>query len=200
MNYVTEDSKHGQYSLLLLDKMERLIDNSPEMHRTTLADVVKIRQLQANVWRSTYPSDANGVSQEWVDQETASWLTPEKLQESETFLGAVLANADNFHEVAYDNDEVIGFIHGSRVDGNQRLEGLYVDPRYHGQGTARRLTDDLFAWFDPSKNVVLEVASYNDRAKAFYRKYGFEDWYDEEEKFKGVIPSTKMIRKGAPKQ
>jgi len=177
------------------DSKKQCYDKDPEIHTTTLADVKKIRRLQAKVWRATYPSDADGVSVEWVQKETESWLTPEKLHESEQFLSEKITSPDHLHEVAYDHDRVIGFIHGSRVGNNQRLEGLYIDPQYHGEGLAQCFMDDLFLWLDLSKNIVLEVASYNERAKAFYRKYGFKDWYEEKEKFKGVIPSTKMIRR-----
>ncbi|HEX6257957.1 MAG TPA: GNAT family N-acetyltransferase [Candidatus Saccharimonadales bacterium] len=171
-------------------------DKQLEIHKTALADVEKIRRLQAAVWRVTYPNDEHGVSAEWVQQETQEWLTTDALDKSKKFLGDILASSDHFHEVAYNGTKAVGFIHGSRINGNQRLDGLYIHPSYHGKGLAQRFVDDLLSWFDQSKDIVLEVASYNERAKAFYAKYGFREWYKEDEKFKGVIPSTKMIRKG----
>lgn len=55
--------------------------------------------------------------------------------------------------------------------------------------------EKVIDWFDESKPIELGVAAYNERAKAFYRKWGFEEIVGSEQLFDGKIPEVKMIRK-----
>ena len=62
-----------------------------------------------------------------------------------------------------------------------------------GTGLAQKLMTAADEWIAGSE-VDLEVASYNERAKAFYRKCGFEDANMVDELFKGKIPVMRMVR------
>ena len=48
--------------------------------------------------------------------------------------------------------------------------------------------------FDPKKPVELGVVAYNERAKAIYRKWGFEEVQGSEKLFDNLIPEVTMIR------
>ena len=50
--------------------------------------------------------------------------------------------------------------------------------------------------FQLSEDIVLGVVTYNERAKAFYKKWGFEEVPDSESLFEGLMPEIVMIRKG----
>lgn len=54
--------------------------------------------------------------------------------------------------------------------------------------------EKVIDWFDDSKPIELWVVAYNERAKAFYRKWGFEEVAGSEQLFDGKIPEVKMIR------
>lgn len=53
----------------------------------------------------------------------------------------------------------------------------------------------IIDWFDDSKPIVLGVVAYNERAKAFYAKWGFVEIPDSEVMFDGKIPEIMMTRK-----
>ena len=52
---------------------------------------------------------------------------------------------------------------------------LYVDKNWHGTGMASELMQRVVDWFDDTKPIELGVVAYNERAKAFYKKWGFEE-------------------------
>ena len=93
--------------------------------------------------------------------------------------------------VAEENGQVVGFIQGVIIDHQPgqdavfdavhtpRKDGwiglLYVEPEQRGSGIGRALLDEMKRYFQ-SKNcdtLRLKVLSGNQRAIAFYEKYGF---------------------------
>lgn len=166
------------------------------IRNTTLDDIVPLRTMHGKSWRDTYPNKEHGVSKEWVEQRTAAWLTPEGIAGSIEHSQAIYGKPEHFHQIALDGDTVVGIVHASKLNGKQHLAALYVDSAYKGTGLAHQLMQRAFDWFDLTKPVDLEVAIYNDRAKAFYKKYGFEEVPGTEELFAEVIPVITMVRKG----
>ncbi|ADO56261.1 GNAT family N-acetyltransferase [Paenibacillus polymyxa] len=63
--------------------------------------------------------------------------------------------------------EPIGFI---GLDG-QKIEMLFVDPEWHGQGTGSRLIQH--AEKIKGTHLKVDVNEQNEKAHAFYRHYGF---------------------------
>jgi len=55
---------------------------------------------------------------------------------------------------------------------------------------------EILDWADPHRPLELEVAAYNERAKAFYRKYGFIAVKDSQHLVHETIPVVTMTRKG----
>lgn len=98
----------------------------------------------------------------------------------------------------YINDEA-GAIIGSTTpyvdeEGVQHLGSLYVDKKWHGKGVAHQLMQQAINFLDPSKPIVLGATTYNERAKAFYRKWGFVETPGSERLFDGVMPEVEMVR------
>jgi GNAT superfamily N-acetyltransferase len=79
--------------------------------------------------------------------------------------------------------------------GIQHVGSLYVDKNWHGKGVGAALMQKVIEWFDPTKPIELGVAVYNERAKAFYRKWGFEEIPGSESLFADKIPEIRMVRK-----
>lgn len=166
-----------------------------EIRQPNTVDMMAIRSMHAQSWRDTYPNDAEGVSREWLEAETASWLVPERIAGSEEALKQIMSDPKQFYRIACVGNEIIGMLHiSAEADGSKRMNALYVDKKYHGKGVAQALLLAGREFLGESK-VVLEVVSYNERAKAFYRKNGFEEMPGENELFKDRIPNVTMIRK-----
>lgn len=166
------------------------------IRNTTLDDIVPLRTMHGQSWRDTYPSEGHGVSREWVEEHTAAWLTPEGIRDSIEHSQNIYGNPGHFHQIALSGNKVVGVVHASKLEGKQHLGALYVDAAYKGTGLAHKLMQRALDWLDLTKPVDLEVVTYNDRAKAFYKKYGFEEVPGTEELFAEVIPAITMVRKG----
>jgi ribosomal protein S18 acetylase RimI-like enzyme len=149
----------------------------PVIRKATPDDAAPIRHMHAQSWRDTYPSEANGVTRQWVHEITAGWLTPEKLAESREFFVTLLADKKQFYRVAEQDGQIAGFIHGvQKDDGSGFLWGLYVGKSRHGTGLSQRLMRGLNEFFCSRAvdKVALDVAAYNARAIRFYEKHGFK--------------------------
>lgn len=162
------------------------------LEESDLEDATKMR-LQS--WLDTYVNNEYGVTAEWIAARNADQLTSKIMQ----------ARKERLHDpnvagfVAKDNDHnVIGaaMVWRDEVSGEQHLGSLYVDKSWHGKGVAAALMGELLEWFDTRRPIVLDVVSYNERAKAFYRKWGFIEMPGSEQMFEEMIPEITMIRKG----
>lgn len=171
-----------------------------EIRKATVDDVEAIRRMQAQSCCDTYQNDELGVTAKWLKDITQSWLTPEALQKSRKFLEPFFSHNQHFYTVALLNNEVVGFIHlDTKENGSKHLWGLYTDISTHGTGVAQKLMTMAEEWVQ-DKEVELEVASYNERAKAFYRKHGFVEQDGIVEMFENKIPSVRMVRKSRSKK
>ena len=126
----------------------------------------------------------------------SAWITPEGIERSKEFFGSVFGNPNHLHQVALDEDKIVGVVHVFKTKENQHLAALYVDKEYYGTGIAQRLMKNVLTWINPRVVTDLEVAVYNERAKAFYRKHGFREKDGSERLFADTIPVVTMERKG----
>lgn len=174
--------------------MERPLER--EVHDTQPHHASAIRELHARVRLETYPNEAEGVPYNWIEDETNAWLTPDGQAEFEKKLEEIVNDPEQLHRVVYAGDRLIGFIHGSKNGGKQELQTLYVDSDFHGQGVARDLLEELFAWFDSKKDIFLDVVPHNNHARSVYRHYGFEEVPGTERMYEETVPFITMKRKG----
>ncbi|MEJ5914950.1 GNAT family N-acetyltransferase [Pseudokineococcus sp. 1T1Z-3] len=94
-----------------------------------------------------------------------------------------------YYRVARSGDDVVGFVHAEQpADGepdegpederpggeepDATLAAIYLLRAHQGTGVAERLMSGALAWTG-GRGVRVEVASYNERAIAFYRRHGF---------------------------
>ena len=161
------------------------------------ADAEAIAALFAQSWLDTYPNEAIGITREWIQQKASKWPTEESLEVRRQSIRESEGNKDALNRVAESEDhKIIGIISPFRTETTQRVGALYVDKAYHGTGLAQELMDHIIDWADPHRPLELEVASYNERAKAFYRKYGFKEIENSEHIVHEIIPVVAMTRKG----
>lgn len=177
--------------------MERERKPMYEIREATIDDVEAIRTMHAQSWRDTYRNDELGVTEEWLVEETESWLTPERIEQAKEHLGKCFSDPSQLYRGVFQGGQAVGMVHvTTKRDGTKHLAALYLRQDTHGTGLAQRLMTIADTWIGDSK-VDLEVASYNERAKAFYRKCGFIEAGEESELFKGKIPVIRMVRDGS---
>ncbi len=164
------------------------------IRQATLADIEPTRRMQAESWRETYANEAAGVSQEWVDDITAGWFTPEALENSREIMGKLLADTNQFYRLAELDGRVVGFVHAARKDdGTVELEAIYTAPDTFGTGLGQQLIDQAIAYANGAE-MSLSVVSYNDRAIRFYEKNGFCIIPESEAMYRDKMPIVRMKR------
>jgi len=160
----------------------------------TADTVEQATQMRLASWLETYVNDEAGVTREWIEARNKLQLSPEKVAQRRMYL----ENSNGARWVAKDTDGTVIGVATPYVDsaGVQHVGSLYVDSGWHGKGVGGALMRKIIEWSDPTKPIELGVVTYNDRARAFYRKWGFEELPDSETLFDDKIPEIKMIRKG----
>lgn len=161
----------------------------------TLEQCDEANAMRLQSWLDTYVNDELGVTREWIEQRNASQMTDEIRQRRIERLADPKVGA----WVATDRT---GRIIGSTTpyiddDGKQHVGSLYVDKDWHGKGVGAALMQKVIDWFDPAKPIELGVVTYNERAKAFYRKWGFVEAEGSETLFDNKIPEIMMVREAS---
>lgn len=160
-----------------------------------------IRNLRRATWFDTYPNEEFGVTVEDVESEFVKTATEEGRKKSfEEHKGAY--SDPNFTCIlARDGDKLVGFLMGKKFSDANRLLAIYVLPDYQGRGIGARLFEKGLEWFDPAKDILVNVVSYNKKAQEFYKRMGFEftgrDATDVHEALPTgkVLPEIEMVRK-----
>lgn len=180
--------------MLDIEKESRLEFTIAEM---TVDDIEPATKMRLQSWLDTYVNEEAGISREWIEQRNIEQLSPEKTQSRhDRFLEGKMCGTFN----AWVAKDASGKIIGSTTpfvdsEGRQRVGSIYVDKDWLGEGVGGRLMQKVVDWFDSSKPIELTVVSYNERAKAFYRKWGFEEVPNSDGLHDDVIPEIRMIRR-----
>ena len=92
--------------------------------------------------------------------------------------------------IAYAGDAVVGFSEikvdfvniNSKKTKTSTVGTSAVSPRYHGKGVVRSLYDEIekFAEENRVKSIVRTTWSKNEKQLALYFKYGYKEYYREE--------------------
>lgn len=156
--------------------------------------VIEANEMRLQSWLDTYVNDAYSVTREWIERRNDKMRTPEKMQ-------ARVERLAESTEPAWVARDAAGNVIGCATprideDGVQHVGSLYVAKEWLGAGVGSALMQKVIEWADPTKPLELGVVAYNERAKAFYRKWGFKEVENSETLFDDTIPEIKMIRKG----
>jgi putative acetyltransferase len=112
--------------------------------------------------------DIDAVVSSWRDASELAhpFLTVEFLdQEADNVRNVYLAFAETW--VTELNDHVVGFI--AIID--TEIGGLFLAPKYHGQGLGKAMVDKAVAKKGP---LTVEVFKENTLGRRFYTAYGFQ--------------------------
>lgn len=186
-------------SMVINGEQEKSMENEPLFKVTEMLpeEIEEATNMRLESWLDTYINDDLGVSREWIESRNEEQRIKDRQKSREERFEKGRQNGTFNAWVAKD---VTGKIVGSTTpfidsEGIQRVGSIYVDKDWHGKGVGKELMQQVIDWFDPSKPIELMVVTYNDRAKAFYRKWKFEEVPGSEDLFDGKIPEIKMIRK-----
>ncbi|HSX31702.1 MAG TPA: GNAT family N-acetyltransferase [Candidatus Saccharimonadales bacterium] len=144
------------------------------VERATPDDAEAISELLRVTWQATYPNDKAGISREdirlrtegnngeRIPQNIANWR-----KRIETDDGTVAVF------VARESGKVVGMAAPGIIEGRRRIGAMYVLPDVQGKGIGSQLMEKALAWHGREEDIYLLVASYNDNAIKFYRRFGF---------------------------
>lgn len=155
-------------------------------------DVYAIRQIQKLTWLDTYPNLEVGITREDIETRFASDDTEEGKKRMEERRQRFY-NPNRHMYVAKDGEKVIGFSGAEKEEHNGRIQSLYLLPEYQGHGVGRKLMEAALTWLGSEQDIYLNVASYNDKAIAFYEKFGFKKTGKDVTDPVAVLPSGKTI-------
>jgi ribosomal protein S18 acetylase RimI-like enzyme len=146
------------------------------------------------VVRKAAEQDLNAVVSLWSslisfhhDLDRRFWLQADDGEETAlAWLGEALAKPGRLLLVAEQDGVVVGFLHGllrnAPVPMAPRLSGYITDvvvaAKHARQGNGTALLAAAEEWFvaQGAEDVVMTVAVYNQRARRFWLKHGFEPW------------------------
>ncbi|UTP40658.1 GNAT family N-acetyltransferase [Phenylobacterium sp. LH3H17] len=131
-------------------------------------------------------------------------LTPAQLAANRRIVeishSSCVAAAQNEHQhlaAAFVGARLAGYVIATRHDDDDlELDWLMVEPRYHGAGVGAALMQSGIDWLGADRPLWLNVISYNERAIAFYRRFGFE--IDPNAATPHAIPHRIMRRPSPP--
>ncbi len=136
-------------------------------------DEPAIRQVQKLTWLATYPNEAHGITSADI---TAMFddTSEAARQRAASRRRSINATPQAHLWVAEEDGAIVGFCLARKTEETHCIQALYVLSAYQGRGIGKRLMLVGLAWLGDERPVRLTVASYNDRAIAFYERLGFE--------------------------
>lgn len=172
-----------------------------EVRDATVEDVEQIRHVLKTTWLATYPNEELGITKEDIEQRFND-STPEARERLTKWKQNINTKPDQHEWVVKSGDQVIGWCL-ARKGGENHIQTLYVLPEFQGKGVGGRLLTAALDWIGKGKGVSLNVASYNQKAIDFYKRYGFVDMgkaaQTDLQPFPSgaVIPENTMVKKGS---
>lgn len=132
-----------------------------------------IRYVQHQTWLATYPNEELGITREAIN---ARFAYPDGTLMRRHPTNKQQINTDPALHVwvAKEEQRVIGFCIAVKEIMNGHVRAIYVLPAHQGRGIGKRLLQSALDWLGDHKPVTLSVATYNTKAIAFYRRFGFE--------------------------
>lgn len=138
------------------------------IRQATPEDAEQVFKVRAETWLSTYPNKELGITTDMIRQK---FKNPEAgIEKTRRYL----QDQTHTHTWVADDDGVIaGFIVASIADGKQEILAAYILPEYQGNGIGSMLMQSALDWIGEGE-IEVHVASYNDQAITYYKKFGFE--------------------------
>ena len=143
-------------------------------------DAAEVFDVQRRTWLDTYPNAEAGVTYDdlkvRLEGENGE-LIPQKVERWKEGIESTGEKRATF--VVRDNGKIVGFVAPGIMGGQRRIGAIYVLPEAQGKGVGGKLLQKSIEWHGRDEDIFLHVASYNQNAIDFYKKYGFEQTDNE---------------------
>lgn len=174
--YTDKDNLEFQNVVKEFDTMtQELSRQSLEVELATPEDAEAIFDVQRQTWLDTYPDEEASVTYEDIKTRLEGEngeLIPQKVERWKQGIETTGEKRATF--VVRDNDKIVGFVAPGIMDGQRRIGAIYVLPEAQGKGIGGKLLQKSLEWHGRDEDIFLRVASYNQNAIDFYKRYGFE--------------------------
>lgn len=136
-------------------------------------DVCQILKVFYDTWLDTFPNSQIGITSDDIKELFKDSFTEQGLlNRSENLLNL---NSNQKFLVAKIEDVVVGVLSINIKDEYNQLQAIYVLPSYQGRGIGNMFWQSALEFFDPNKDIIVHVATYNTKAIHFYKNLGFVD-------------------------
>lgn len=156
-------------------------------------DVYGIRNVQKLTWLETYPNEELGISRADIESRFANDDTEEGKKRMEERKQRYYDDHSLRTWIAKDGENIVGFCVARKVEGQNRIQAIYLLPNYQGKSVGKQLMETALNWLGNNSDVYVNVASYNNKAIQFYEKFGFAKTGKEVKDDVAVLPSGKTI-------
>ena len=157
------------------------------------SDLGPVAALVKRSWLDTYVNKDFDITEDWIED---FWKRKDGESGNVERMEWRLRHDKMNYLVAIDRSgRIIGTSFQITLpDGGQEIVKLYVGKDYHGLGVGNSLMEDMIKWFDDDKPIELGVTTFNQRAKKFYSRWGFEEIEGSEGIKFERLPEIRMIR------
>lgn len=136
-------------------------------------DAEALVNIVHTTWLTTYPNEEFGITVDDIEDRFIERRSEEGIEKTRKRLREQSDSTKTF--VVKDGDTVIAMSVVSKDANENKLIAIYVLSEYQGRGVGDMLWKEMDTFFDTNKDVVVNVATYNTKAIAFYTRHGFKD-------------------------
>lgn len=165
------------------------------IEKPVLTDALELARMHNQSWYETYPDESQGITLEYIKELIEQRVSEKGIKARTRAIQLSYDKPTYFLRIARDESgKIVGFIDGHDLGDRYLLDGLYTLKETHGTGLGVQLWE-TFLSFTNGKAILLTVVSYNERAKSFYKKLGFEEMPNTTRAYNDTkIPIMDMVR------
>lgn len=137
------------------------------------SDVKDIQQVFYETWLATYPNDEAGITIDDIEERFKNRFSDSALQKRIDDM--MSETGEKLFLVAKDDVKVVGVCKLVKTELYNDLMAIYVLPRCQRMGVGLMFWEKAKEFFGTEKDIIVQVATYNNKAINFYKKLGFVD-------------------------